>query len=335
MMDTTSFSLFELLRDYFNEDELRTLCLAIQIDFEDLPASLGKQGKVRELILLCARQNRLDDLVAYGRQQRPTLIWPDPQFFTNDVLLGEPPRPPQAFEPECVQIPARAFLLGSSLPGDVATFAGPQHEVTLPAFAIGKYPVTNGEYAVFLKQAKYPPPRGWLGPTAPPDKERHPVVNVSWYDALAYCDWLRTQTLRPYRLPTEAEWEKAARGTDGRLYPWGNEWLDGRCHHQGQTTAPVDAYPAGASPYGCLDMVGNVRQWTSTLWGSDYQKPEYPYPYQLRDGRENLAAGTAVYRLVRGSAFADEQTRHRCAARAWYAPDNKHKHRGFRIALAR
>ncbi len=334
-MDTPSYSLLELIHETFNEDEVRTLCFALHIDFEDLPASLGKQGKVRELILLCARAHRLDELVAYGRQQRPHLNWPDPHLLANEQLLGQAVTPPQPYEPETILIPAGPFLMGSLPAEGGADVERPQHEVTLPAYAIGRYPVTNAQYAVFLKQAKYSPPRGWLGPKAPPGKEQHPVVNVSWYDAVAYCDWLRVQSTRPYRLPTEAEWEKAARGTDGRVYPWGNVWADGRCHHHSDTTAPVNAHPEGASPFGCLDMAGNVREWTSTLWGSDYQTPEYPYPYQAEDGREDTAAGTAVYRIVRGSAYVDDQARHRCAARAWYAPDNKNKHRGFRITIAR
>jgi formylglycine-generating enzyme required for sulfatase activity len=159
-----------------------------------------------------------------------------------------------------------------------------------------------------------------------------PVVQVSWFEARAYCAWLTEVTERPYRLPTEAEWEKAARGTDGRLFPWGNEWDAVR---RGiDNLAAVGANPDGASPYGCLGMVGNVREWTSTAWGTRYDQPDFPYPYDGQDGREAGGEDTAVYRIVRGSSYDDPQTRHRCASRAWYAPDNKNKYRGFRVALS-
>jgi formylglycine-generating enzyme required for sulfatase activity len=209
----------------------------------------------------------------------------------------------------------------------------PQHELILPAYSISRTPITNACYAHFLKQARHTPPPGWLGSTPPRGKEQYPVVGVSWYDALAYCRWLAERTGQPYRLPTEAEWEKAARGSDGRLYPWGNEWQEDACNHHSSGLSAVDAFPAGISPFGCFDMLGNAREWTSTLWGEDYELSAFPYPYRLDDEREEPQASAAVYRIERGSAFNDRRGRHRCAARAWYAPDNKDKRRGFRVAL--
>jgi iron(II)-dependent oxidoreductase len=96
----------------------------------------------------------------------------------------------------------------------------------------------------------------------------------------------------------------------------------------------VDAFPQGASPFGCEDMVGNVREWTNTLWGNDYETPTYSYPYQANDGREKGDEDTTSYRIVRSSTYQDRLTRHRCSARAWYAPDNKNRRRGFRIVMA-
>jgi formylglycine-generating enzyme required for sulfatase activity len=108
----------------------------------------------------------------------------------------------------------------------------------------------------------------WAEGKLPPGKSDHPVNDVAWDEAMAYCRWLSDVTGRAYSLPSEAEWEKGARGTDGRIYPWGKQWDATRCNadkgDQDDTT-PVDAYPQGASPYGVLDMAGNVWEWTRSL----------------------------------------------------------------------
>jgi formylglycine-generating enzyme required for sulfatase activity len=217
----------------------------------------------------------------------------------------------------------------------------PQHELILPAYEIGKYPITNAQYAEFIKQEKQqavPKKAGWFLREPPPAKLDHPVVGVSWHDALAYCDWLSRQTGRGYRLPTEAEWEKAARGQAGQLYPWGNSWAAGRTNHGSNDTAAVTAFPAGASPYGCCDMVGNVQQWTSTLWGSDLDQNSFPYPYHPHDGREDPAADQRLHRLFRlhrGGSYRDEPAKLRCSARGYSDPDSKLRWRGFRVLLER
>jgi formylglycine-generating enzyme required for sulfatase activity len=124
-------------------------------------------------------------------------------------------------------------------------------------------------------------------------------VYVTWHDAMAYCRWLARVTGRAYRLPSEAEWEKAARGTDGRIWPWGNKWDSKRCNSReggpGNTT-PVGQYsPQGDSPYGCVDMAGNVWEWTLSLLKD--------YPYDPKDGREDAQAEGR--RRLRGGAFFD------------------------------
>ena len=243
-----------------------------------------------------------------------------------------------AIEPETVPIPAGPFLMGSPPGEGIPGHETPQHPVELPVYRIGKYPVTQRQYAEFIKRGnqQHVPGKkaGWFGLGPPKAKLDHPVVEVSWHAARAYCDWLSRETGQRYRLPTKAEWEKAARGPEGRLYPWGNTWEAGRCHQGGDDTASVDAYPAGASVYGCYDMLGNVQEWTSTLWGSDPNASDFPYPYNSRDGREELEVSLfRVYRIHRGGCYRDEPARLRCSVRGCSPPDSKVPWRGLRVVL--
>lgn len=265
---------------------------------------------------------------------RPLLLASNVESIDLDELKPEPP--PLPFEPITVLIPAGTFLMGS-LPGDTTPSEEiPQHQITLPAYRMGQYPITNYQYAEFLRREKQvePPKKvGWFLREPPGDKLDHPVVGVSWDDAQAYCRWLSGQTGRVYRLPSEAEWEKAARGEAGRFYPWGDDWQAGYCHSGGDDTRPVTAYPEGASPYGCVDMAGNAQEWTSTLWGSDPKISDFVYPYRPDDGREDPTASHLhrVYRVYRGGSFRDEPARLRCAARGASTPDSKIRWRGFRV----
>lgn len=243
-----------------------------------------------------------------------------------------------SFEPETVVIPAGPFLMGSEAAEKIPDAETPQHEVELDAFRIGRYPVTNLLYAEFLERhtSQTAPDRktGWILRKPPAMRLDHPVVSVSCFDAWAYCDWLSRETDRHYRLPTEAEWEKAARGTDGRLYPWGDEWDGTRCNTNSAGTLPVDAHPQGASVYGCMDMLGNVQEWTSTLWGRSSGACEFPYPYRPHDGREELDADQPLNRfrrIHRGGSYRDVRSRPRCAARGCSNPDSRIRWRGFRV----
>jgi formylglycine-generating enzyme required for sulfatase activity len=278
------------------------------------------------------------DAVTSRAQQAPSCTPPPPPGPSS--VLPQPPSlsvPHLSFEPETVPISAGPFFMGSSRPSDRQGHEYPQHEVILPAFRMGRYPVTNAQYAFFVQSTGYDPPDDWVEESFPAGKADAPVVYVSWYDARAYLDWLRQETGRPYRLPTEAEWEKAARGGDGRLWPWGNLW-DPACTNckpagPGETT-PVGYYsPAGDSPYDCCDMAGNVLEWTVTLFGSDWEFPEYPYPYDPADGRESLAVGDQGFRILRGGSYISHVRFVRCTCRYWNLPRDKDWYLGFRVAL--
>ncbi len=249
------------------------------------------------------------------------------------------------FEPHMVYLPAGEFLMGSADDdSQAAPGEKPQHRLYQGAFWVGRYPVTNLQYKAFVDAADYPPPAHWLKGTLRkqvvfPETDRdHPVVYVSWEDALAYCEWLSTMTGRPYRLPTEAEWEKSARGSDGRLYPWGNEQpTNHRCNfgkHVGQTT-PVGTYSVtakgppgltegGDSPFGCADLAGNVWEWTNSLF--------WPYPYHPGDGREDPTA--AGDRVLRGGAWVSSPDSVRSAKRLNDDPSSRYYTGGFRCAMS-
>jgi len=167
----------------------------------------------------------------------------------------------------------------------------------------------------------------WKEGSIPEGKEHHPVVNVSWHHTQAFCTWAGV------RLPTEAEWEKAARGTDGRLYPWGDEPPNRQlCNFSGsqlKDTTPVGSYPSGASYYGVLDMTGNVWEWTSSLWGPEFERPKYRYPYDAIDGRED--PNSSGRRVIRGHSFRPDEGNPRCDIRGYPDPGSMEDFIGFRV----
>ena len=254
-----------------------------------------------------------------------------------------------------VTIPAGSFLMGSDKRVDkqASDNEAPQHSVYLPSYRIARVPVTVAQFATFMAAnpgyhttaeaegsawnwtgSEWKAIKGadWAHPRGPKsdvrDKQDHPVTCVSWHDALAFCRWAGV------RLPTEVEWEKAARGTDGRIWPWGNrEPNSGVCNFNmpvGDTTS-VGRYPDGKSPYGLLDVAGNVWEWTSSLWGKDFPNPDYGYPYNPSDGRENQGAPNTVRRVLRGGSFWGGAQRVRCACRLWSYPDDRRVNFGFRV----
>ena len=234
-----------------------------------------------------------------------------------------------AFEPDLVLIPRGAFLMGSDPEEDriVPGAEQPQQTLYLPDYYLAKTPVTDAQYVAFVEGAGHNPPRHWKGARPPRGRDQHPVVSVSWYDAMAYCRWLVQVTGKPYRLPTEAEWEKAARGTDGRTYPWGDEWDASRCNTKEsgkEGTTPVGLYPKGASPYGLLDMAGNVWEWTSSLY--------WAYPYHADDGREDLSSHES--RVLRGGSWLNPYDSARAAYRRAYVSAYHSRTHGFRPCMS-
>jgi formylglycine-generating enzyme required for sulfatase activity/predicted MPP superfamily phosphohydrolase len=242
---------------------------------------------------------------------------------------------------ELVRVPAGPFLMGSDLEKDKYAWDNerPQHFVEFPEYYISKYAVTNAQYAVFVKAAGHRVPRGWGEDRLLEGKKDHPVVSVSWYDAVAFCAWLSLESGRQVMLPSEAEWEKAARGPDGRVYPWGDDRPTPElCNYNynmniGGTT-PVGEYsPQGDSPYGCADMAGNVWEWTSSLWDKDVGNPTYAYPYDPDDDREDLEASNEHRRVLRGGSFDNKSEDIRSAYRISNVPDARGPMIGFRVVM--
>jgi formylglycine-generating enzyme required for sulfatase activity len=218
------------------------------------------------------------------------------------------------------------FLMGSDKAKDIKASDSelPQHEVDLPGYWIGRYPVTVAQFQIFVEETNYHVDEVSLkGP------EYHPVRYLTWREAMAYCRWLDEKTRLSVSLPSEAEWEKAARGIDGRIYPWGDEQpTEDLCNfgrNVGHPT-PVGSYsPKGDSPYGCADMSGNVWEWTRSL--------HKEYPYDPNDGRENLEAGDNLLRVLRGGSFSDSNWGVRCACLG-YGPNFRFWLGGFRVCVS-
>jgi formylglycine-generating enzyme required for sulfatase activity len=243
-------------------------------------------------------------LLQKWREVVPTYVEPGP------VLQGSPesrtPTPPGM-----VYVPGGAFLMGRD---DGDEYERPAHTVTLKSFYIDAYEVTCEQYQVFIQATSYAAPRGWLNGNCPGGSARKPVTDVSWADAKAYADWANK------RLPTEEEWEYAARGTDGRLYPWGNEWRSGMANADSASRdlAEVGSY-RGASPFGAYDMVGNAWEWTaSTLQAY----PGGRLPVQNRQDLRVIRGGN--WQSARGAATTTYRG-------AWPAINADYSTCGFRL----
>jgi len=233
----------------------------------------------------------------------------------------EKPSPAQPPEGSMVLVPAGEFTMGSST-GD--SDEQPAHLTHVDAFLIDIYEVTVRRYAAFLQANGIDQPSDWKTVNQPAH-QKHPIANVDWADAAAYCKWASK------RLPTEAEWEKAARGTDSRLYPWGNDpstpryanYMKTESHNHG-ALAPVGSLEEGKSPYGVYDMAGNVWEWVSDWYDKDYYKNS---PSQNPTGP---ASGES--KVLRGGSRGSDPQHLRSAVRYFHRPAHRHKDYGFRCA---
>ncbi|MBI5855068.1 MAG: formylglycine-generating enzyme family protein [Nitrospirae bacterium] len=260
-----------------------------------------------------------------------------------------------------VLIPAGEFLMGSPAGGEGFSDESPQRKVFVSAFLMDRTEVTNTAYARFVEATGHRPPANdnprvtlWPHGLLFPAIAQHPVVNVSWIDALAYCRW------RGARLPTEAEWEKAARGTDGRRYPWGNKWDRGKANsaaywaertinfesieqfngfwktgegarvsrEQGINgevlTKPVGSFPDGVSPYGLLDMAGNVAEWVSDWYE--------PYSYLNAPLSDPQGPNGKLLKGLRGGSWIKGGKSLRTTDRDYGLPDDRPSGAGIRCA---
>jgi formylglycine-generating enzyme required for sulfatase activity len=197
-------------------------------------------------------------------------------------------------------------------------------ELDLGPFFVGRFPVTNAEYLSFVEDTGHERPQDWVG-NLYPELPNAPVVQVSWHDARAYCAWLSEKTGLIYRLPSEAEWEKAARGMSGQLFPWGNDRLFFYCNtfELGMLTARDSDLSSGLSPYLAADMIGNVWEWTASL--------AEPYPYDPTGSRE--VEEEAGARVLRGGSFVDVLGVVRCSSRYGADPELRLRNVGFRVVM--
>lgn len=300
-------------------------------------------------------KTKLDNPPANGLFMKlaPVLV-----FLALGLVLPPSAQAIEPVEPQMVLIPAGSFTAGSSAAEREAYLPAlremPARKVDLPAYWIGKHEVTNAQYQQFMEDGGYHDAsywseagwrfrqeRGWEQPRRWNDpgfagwrREQHAVAAVSLYEAEAFCRWLASKTEKAYRLPTELEWEKAARGPDGRIFPWGDDWRPSACNWLGAEeglrlptmktdgyhwTAPVGSYPQGASPYGCLDMAGNVMEWCDSRMETPALSIERP-----------------VYVLKGGCFFSGHRRLLRCAWRGGAWPEIGHVYWGefgFRVAL--
>ncbi len=223
----------------------------------------------------------------------------------------------------CVLIPAGEFLMGSEQGQDDER---PVHRVWVDAFEMALFQVRNRDFQLFLDATGHPPPPNWDNPDFRDPKQ--PVVAVSWFEATSYCQWLSELTARAYRLPTEAEWERAARGgREGLLYPWGDEPPQSRAEYQrqwgGEVKGPLPVGESAANAFGVYDLCENVHEWCADWYSADY------YPHSPARNPRGPVSGER--RASRGGSWRHHVKVSRCAARSSIPPAFQYADYGFRV----
>jgi sulfatase modifying factor 1 len=225
--------------------------------------------------------------------------------------------------PDVVVIPAGFFWMGSESGYENEM---PRHRVWLDRFGLGKFPVTNGEYGVFVEAARMPPPPFWsLAMFADPEQ---PVVGVNWDEATAYCRWLSQRVGQTFRLPSEAEWERAVRGElADALYPWGDEppWQRPYPGYDLKTGGPQRVGANAANDFGLHDMSEGVHEWCNDYYDASY--------YRYAPERNPPGPAFGKRRVSRGGSWRHQVKFSRCAARSSLPPSFKYADYGFRLAL--
>jgi serine/threonine-protein kinase len=247
-------------------------------------------------------------------------------FFLKSRSAGAvgPTKPPtqedSPIKPELLEIEGGNFQMGRN---DGSPTESPAHQVTVNTFSMDKTEVTNAEYAQFVKQTNHAPPEQWGSVKAPVGQELLPVSNVSYDDAIAFAAWRSKRDGVTYRLPTEEEWEYAARNGDkDNLYPWGNTWATGRAATLDAGVGreqPVGTYPQGANRWGVQDLMGNVWEWTSSK-ASVYKGSTLQLPAQYQD-----------WIVTRGGGYSTPTNKVSSTYRDWFAPNYKNQVLGFRL----
>jgi eukaryotic-like serine/threonine-protein kinase len=276
-------------------------------------------------------------IIKWRQQQQPT---PTPTATATPAQTPQPtPNQTPAPHADAVALPGGAFRVGrDDVPPasdrysrDYLTWVysqWPAHEVFIKPFAIDRTEVTNAEYAEFVKATNHaPPPAVWDGDRPKPGEEQLPVSNVSLDDARAFAEWRSRRDGVTYRLPTEEEWEYAARGGDSaRLFPWGDRWEDGRANLGAASARAVGSFPSGNTPQGVADMIGNLWEWTATEASL----------YKGND-RVKLGAGERGWFVIRGGSFESRPDGDKpitATVRNWVARGTRDAHLGFRLVRA-
>ncbi|MBW9114764.1 SUMF1/EgtB/PvdO family nonheme iron enzyme [Rhizobium cauense] len=315
-------ALIETLGSGSGDDALRGALLAADLQTEPGPL----RDRVAAQILAIVNEGMLS---APEREKagRILSVWGDPRDLHA-----------------LARVPAGRFTFGSNTHPNSA----PPHVVEVEAFRIGVYPVTNAAYGAFATETGRHWPSAEGGDA---DRRNAPATDLTWHDARAYCDWLTERWRREgrigedevVRLPTEPEWERAARGDqpdcgdEAIIYPWGSAWIADAANSEEagfNNTCTVGLFPKGRSVYGCYDMTGQVWEWGTTLWGEDMASPSFRYPYH-DDGREETDAPSAIRRVLRGGCFSSNRIKACCTYRGSLEPDGFWRGNGFRIVVAK